>query len=91
MHPWMPSILALVACSALAAGGDADDLRLIPFPKEVRRMAGEFALGRALRLEAPEGQADVIGRLLNDELRRAGLEPVRVTVRGAPGLGFRFG
>ncbi|HOY58880.1 MAG TPA: glycoside hydrolase family 20 zincin-like fold domain-containing protein [Verrucomicrobiota bacterium] len=81
----MPLLVALAACSGVASAGDADDLRLVPFPKEVRRLAGEFALGRALRLEAPGAQAEVLGRLLNEELRRAGLGPVQVRTREMPG------
>lgn len=91
MHPWMLFLVALAACSALAAAGDADDLRLVPFPKEVRRLAGGFVLGRALRLDAPAAQAEVLGRLLNEELRRAGLEAVQVRARGMPGLELRVG
>ena len=82
--------LTLAACSLVAAAGAADGLRLIPFPKEVKPLAGEFSLGRAVRLEAPEAQAEVIGRLFNGELLQARLEPVPVRASGAPGFEFRL-
>lgn len=85
-----PVALVLAAFSTVAVAGDADDLRLVPFPKEVRRLAGEFPLGRSLFLEVPEAQAEVALHLLNEEFERAGLKPAQVRAIGAPPLMFRL-
>ncbi|MCZ7639155.1 MAG: beta-N-acetylhexosaminidase [Verrucomicrobia bacterium] len=82
--------LPLEGRSKLVAGDDADDLRLIPFPKEVRRSAGAFALDCPLVLEAPATQAVLAGQLLNDELQRAGLPTVQVQASASPDLVFRL-
>ena len=57
---------------------EEQDLRLVPFPKEIRLQSGSFSLGQSLILEAPEAQGVLWGRLLSDELRRAGLPEVSV-------------
>ena len=63
----------------LATSGFADDLakpadlRLVPFPKEVRCDTGVFKLNGPLRIEAPADQAPLLGGLLGAELQRAGL------------------
>jgi hypothetical protein len=90
MHRLIPLLLALATGQTLAAGDEPDDLRLIPFPKEVRRLAGEFALDRPLILEAPAGQAAMAGQLLDDELRRAGLPALQVRTSASPNLVFRL-
>lgn len=85
-----PVALVLAAFSTVAMAGDADDLRLVPFPKEVRRLAGEFPLRRSLFLEVPEAQAEVALHLLNEELERAGLKPAQVRAIGSLPLMFRL-
>ncbi|MBE3070430.1 MAG: hypothetical protein IMZ66_09375, partial [Planctomycetes bacterium] len=68
---------------AAAPADDAAALRLVPFPKEVSLRPGLFALDRRLVLEVPADIAETVGRLLAEELRRAGLpEP---EVRGLGG------
>jgi len=68
--------LSLAVLSATAGfADDADDLRLVPFPKEVRRLSGEFPLSRQLLLTAPTAQVAVVSRLLDVELKLAGLKP----------------
>ena len=47
------------------------DLRLVPFPKEVRLEQGGFPLDRQLILEAPADQCALLASVLGDELKRA--------------------
>ena len=82
--------LALMAFASAGAAADVDQLRLVPFPKEIRAVAGEFSLGRPLILEAPEAQAETAARLLNEELERAGLRTAQVRRAGAPATAFRL-
>jgi hypothetical protein len=86
----IPLALVLVAGATVAVAGDADALRLVPFPKEVRRLAGEFSLGRPILLEATGAHAELGAQLLNDEFQRAGLKPAPVRAIGAPPLMFRL-
>ena len=65
-------------------------LRLIPFPKEVRSLDGQFALDQSLVLEAPAQQLDILARFLNDELRRAGLAPVKTSAVESGTPSFRL-
>ncbi len=74
----------LMLTASTARGDDAERLRLVPFPKEVELRAGAFPLAQSLVLEAPEAQSEVLGRLLNDELRQAGLAAARMrTIRSS--------
>jgi hypothetical protein len=66
-----PAAVILLAPSE-ALADEAAALRLVPFPKEVRLTAGTCALDRQLVLEAPGGAAELIGRLVGAEMRRAG-------------------
>ncbi|HNQ88750.1 MAG TPA: beta-N-acetylhexosaminidase [Verrucomicrobiota bacterium] len=88
MHRSIYLSLALVAARLLAADGDGQDLRLIPFPKAVDRRSGGFALTGPLRLEVPGGLSKTLGSLLNEELERAGLKSA--PVKGTESGGFRF-
>lgn len=76
------TVLGWLAWSQAAAAASEESLRLVPFPKEVRRLAGEFSLRGPLVLEAPPAQRAVLLGLLNEELRRAGLPPAEG--RGSP-------
>ena len=59
------------ACAADAAVGQ---LRLVPFPKEVRMEAGAFDFQRgAIEFDAPAAQRPVLERLLSEEIRLAQL------------------
>jgi hypothetical protein len=69
--------LFLSLLSASAATNDAGNLRLIPFPKEIQLQEGRFNLQQALVLETAPNQIQVIAKLLNAELRRAGLPAVQ--------------
>jgi hexosaminidase len=82
--------LGLVAFLTMAVAADGADLRLVPFPKEVRLLTGEFSLGRPLVLEAPDAQVEVFARLLKEELQRAGLKSAQIRTNGSPGLAFRL-
>ena len=68
--------LALGILSAVAE--DVSELRLVPFPKEVRLGPGRFDLVQGLVLEVAAARAESFGRSLNEELRRAGLPPAQV-------------
>lgn len=46
-------LLAAAGASAAPTPENVSSLRLVPFPKEVRRAAGVFALDRPLVLEVP--------------------------------------
>ncbi len=74
-------------------GGQAaevDRLRLVPFPKEVRDLAGACSLRQPLVLEVADAGAHGLGRLLNEELERAGLPAVQVRRVQEPGPAFRL-
>jgi len=59
-------------CNVTPADGVLD-LRLVPFPKHVRLESRNFVVGEDLILEAPAGSAKLLGRLIGEELERAGL------------------
>ena len=52
---------------------DSAALRLVPFPKQVELQQGSFSFDRPLTLQLPAGAAELLGRQIGDELRRAGL------------------
>ena len=85
---WSTAILA--ASVAATSAEEATALRLVPFPKEVTLKAGTFPLDRPLVLEAPDGAAEVVGRLLSDELRRARLPAPTVRAAGKEALWLRL-
>ena len=67
-------ILGFIA--PLAAVGRAEEpspLRLVPFPKRAQRQQGTFPLDGELVLEAPAGAAELLGGMIAEELKRAGL------------------
>ncbi len=77
--------LTLVALMTLTVGPisrapaeDVSALRLVPFPKKVSFEEGTFSLDRALVLEAPAESAGLIGRLIGEELKRAGCKTPEV-------------
>ncbi len=69
----------LVTLTLLVVGirvSGADDMarpRLVPFPKQVKLQQGSFALDRQLTLECSTGAVALLGRIIGDELKRAGL------------------
>ncbi|MGQ9575462.1 MAG: sulfatase-like hydrolase/transferase [Thermoguttaceae bacterium] len=84
---WIAALgIGLGFCSVQA--DETSELRLVPFPKEVRLDPGTFDLRRPLILEVPERGGDVIASQLVEEFKRAGLpEPV---VRRPPGQRLMF-
>ncbi len=90
MHRLIHLALALFVSARVMAATDANNLRLVPFPKEIRRTTGEFSLERPLVLEAPAAEADSAARFLNEELTRSGLKPVPVQAVNSPRLSFRL-
>jgi len=74
----------------VARAQNASELRLVPFPRKVQLKAGTFALGRGLVLEAPAEMAELLGREMAAEFKRAALPAPKVTpavvrARYAPG------
>ena len=81
------AVLAAFVCVEHAKADRAEDLRLVPFPKEIRLEEGRFSLDRPLTLEVPRSQAELIAQSISDELARAGLPALlrladRVVFRG---------
>jgi len=81
MRFWMS--LAVIAYGVvgwvnMASADEAAALRLVPFPKQVEVRPGTFPLDRKLVLEAPAASAKLLGSLVGEELRRAGLHAPEV-------------
>jgi hypothetical protein len=76
--------------TSVVQAAETDALRLIPFPKEVRRQPGQFALSQPLGLEITGTNGAIWGRTLNDELQRAGLPAARVHPLASPSPAFRL-
>ena len=76
IHVALGSVL-LGVCAATftttARAGEAPDLRLVPFPKQVTLGQGAFELQRPLRLEAGQHVQDTELALIVVEMMRAGL------------------
>ena len=85
-----PILLALAFFSTVAAVGESGGLRLVPYPKEVKPLSGEFSLLRPLFLDAPEAELEMFARALNGELKRAGRPSAQVRAIRSPGLVWRL-
>lgn len=83
-------VLGLLVLTIETRAADVEHFRLVPFPKEIRLQTGQFSLRQSLVLELPEAQSEFSGRLVNDELSRAGLPTARVRVLKSPDLAFRL-
>ena len=83
-------LASLLALAGATRAADVDRLRLVPFPKAVRLETGRFAINRPLTLQVPPAQAEAFGRLLNEELKRAGLPEARVTALTTDQPAFRL-
>jgi len=68
-----------MAAAAESGLGTAQDLRLVPFPKNVTLGTSRFSLAKSLSFEVSGSEGDVLARLLNVELQRAALRGVRVS------------
>lgn len=82
-------ILAILCTlpAAVVAGqevGRASDLRLVPFPKEVRLTGGRCSLQGPLVLEVPSAAPQTLAEQVAAELQRAGLARPEVRVAAAP-------
>jgi hypothetical protein len=64
----------LCSCSAARSIVISEELRLIPFPKEITLERGTFSLEHPLVLEVPNGSSNVIAQLLIDELNQVSLK-----------------
>src|ERR1035441_1595713 len=71
-------LMTAMAAAAQSGSGATQDLRLVPFPKSVALEAGRFSFEKSLSFEVADGQGELPAQLLNAELQRAGLPPVRV-------------
>jgi len=93
MNRRTPMVLGfLMILGGLQAGlaGEPSELRLVPFPKEVRRETGVFALGRPLLLQGPPVTAHRLAATLAEELALAGLPAAKVARSEATGTWFRL-
>ena len=68
---FLAAVVVALAAETVAAAGVAD-LRLVPFPKQIKLQPGRFSLAEKLVLEAPAADAELLGRLIGAELRRVG-------------------
>jgi hypothetical protein len=82
------TVVVLAAETAGAAG--VADLRLIPFPKQIDVQPGSFSLSGKLVLESPAADAELLGRLIGGELRRAGLPAPEVRATEGKDYFFRL-
>lgn len=69
----MPALLAACLAAVPLWADQPADLRLVPFPKEVRLQEGVFDLNRPLTLSAPRHAGKLMLETLSDEFQRAGL------------------
>ena len=67
------SAMVVVLAAQIACAASVADLRLVPFPKEIESQQGAFSLREKLFLDAPAADIHLLGRLVGEELRRAGL------------------
>ena len=80
----------LGSCATVFSQADSEQLRLVPFPKEITLQPGRFAIARSLILEVPNTQSNVIAGVLNDELIHAGLRPAVIRALNSPVFAFRL-
>jgi N-acetyl-beta-hexosaminidase len=71
-------MILTVGLISRAPAAEVSSLRLVPYPKKVSLQEGTFSLDRALVLEAPAESAGLIGRLIGEELKRAGCKAPEV-------------
>ena len=83
-------VLVILGGLQAALAGEPSDLRLVPFPKEVRRETGVFALGRPLVLQGPRVTVHRLAAMLADELALAGFPAAKVAPNDATGTRFRL-
>lgn len=77
--------------AAPSAASSETDLRLVPFPKEVRAAPGGFRCVAGLTLEAPGASREAIRALLDEEIALAHLPPIGSRASESPGLVIRLG
>lgn len=81
--------LLLAATHDVQAAGE-EPLRLIPFPKEIQRQAGQCRLSQLLVFEVSNDPGGSLAQLLNEELQLAGLKPARTVSLDAATPVFRL-
>ena len=82
--------VSLVVSVFATHGAELEQLRLVPFPKEVRLQTGAFNLRQALWFDAPAEQGTVLGRMVHEELIRAGLKPTAARLGDGVAQVFRL-
>ena len=82
--------IGLLTLTGWSLASSEQGLRLVPFPKTITLQPGNFSLRSALVLEVPADQEETFGRLLNEELKRAGLKEARVRVLASARPAFRL-
>jgi len=85
-------VLAFVAASLPCASraDEVSDLRLVPFPKQVRVVAGRFNLKRALVLEYTAKAGEAPARIVLEEIKRAGLPAPKLVAAERAAADFRL-
>lgn len=86
---WMLTLVVMVSAPASKAG-QVEELRLVPFPKEITPAAGLFSLekARVFQVSGPHGRA--WGEVLNSELARAGFPAAQIITMESKTPGFRL-
>ncbi len=79
-------LAAVAACGLKTSWADeVAELRLVPFPKQIRLEKGAFALDRALTLSVPAEATEILVPMIAAELRRAGFRAPAVRGVKLPG------
>ena len=82
--------ITLIMLVEPAQSAEVEQLRLIPFPKEIRLLSGRISLEQPLNFEITGKEQECWGALLNEELRRAKLPEVEIRASQSPTPLFRL-
>jgi hypothetical protein len=83
---WAGAVIVATAARA----GEAGNLRLVPFPKQVTLADGTFDLQRPLVLETGQAAGSSLVAAIVDELKRAGLPTPKIATNAAHPLVLRL-
>lgn len=83
---------AFVAASfpCVSRADEVSELRLVPFPKQVRVVAGEFVLNRPLVLEHTAKAGETPAQIVCEEIKRGGLPAPKIVKAEGDAAGFRL-
>ena len=93
MHRYVHAIaLCVLALAALrpAFAGEAEDLRLVPFPKEVQRSDGCFPVADTMHLQFSRSVKSGAVQTLLDSLQKSGMKTPAIAVSEDNGKVFRI-